>query len=431
MNKNNKILLINPWIYDFAAYDFWIKPIGLLSIGSILHKFGYQLNLIDCLDRFHPLLVTGKVNSKLINKKFGSGKFHREVVEKPEFFADIPRKFCRYGLPLNVFNSALSKIPTPDVVLVTSGMTYWYPGPVKAIEIVKKKFPKVPIVLGGIYATLFFDHAVKNSGADYVIKGPGEEQALKLVDELTGNQSDWNEFPQSWHEMPEPIYYHYHTLPSLPILTSKGCPFRCSFCASHILSGTFQQRDPDKIVKTIEYYYHNRKIKNIAFFDDALLVNSKKHLSKILKKLLRKKIHVNFHTPNGIHPSEINKELAELMFRSNFKTIRLSYETSDKERQQAMKQKVSDDALVNALDLFEKAGYNRKDIDVYVIMGLPGQPLEEVVNSMIFVISLGARITVIGRSTSDLLLSNSGNVRLGTSNSRLWFSRRRGSIINQ
>ena len=179
--KNKNILLINPWIYDFAAYDFWIKPMGLLSVGSILDMFGYQLSLIDCLDRFHPLQHSGKGKYKSSNKKYGTGKYYREPVEKPKILANIPRTYCRYGIHLDVFNLALSQVPQPEVVLVTSGMTYWYPGPFKVIEIVKKKYPKVPIVLGGIYATLCYDHAVKFSGADYVIKGPGEEQVLKLV----------------------------------------------------------------------------------------------------------------------------------------------------------------------------------------------------------------------------------------------------------
>ena len=156
--NNKNILLINPWIYDFAAYDFWVKPIGLLSIGSILDNFGYRTSLIDCLDRFY-LLQFG--NFKSYNRKNGTGKFYRESVEKPTVLSDIPRKFCRYGLPPNIFNLALTNTPPPDVILVTSGMTYWYLGPFKVIELVKQKYPKVPVVLGGIYATLFYEHAKK------------------------------------------------------------------------------------------------------------------------------------------------------------------------------------------------------------------------------------------------------------------------------
>jgi hypothetical protein len=45
------ILLINPWIHDFAAYDVWAKPLGLLTLAAILREHGCRLTYIDCLDR--------------------------------------------------------------------------------------------------------------------------------------------------------------------------------------------------------------------------------------------------------------------------------------------------------------------------------------------------------------------------------------------
>ncbi|RLB98065.1 MAG: B12-binding domain-containing radical SAM protein, partial [Deltaproteobacteria bacterium] len=48
------ILCINPWIHDFAAFDFWAKPLGILSIAAILREKGLRVSFIDCLDRFHP-----------------------------------------------------------------------------------------------------------------------------------------------------------------------------------------------------------------------------------------------------------------------------------------------------------------------------------------------------------------------------------------
>ncbi len=381
--KHNKVLLINPWIYDFAAYDFWIKPVGLLSIGHYLEKYGYQIFLIDCLDRFHPL------NPDQKKKKYGTGKFIRTQVEKPIILNHVPRKYCRYGMPLEAFMQALGQIPEPDVILVTSGMTYWYQGPQFAIQILREKFPDVPVVLGGIYATLCYEHAVHTSGADYVIKGPGEISALRLVDFLTGNQNDVDENVKPF---PQPDYRHYQKLVSVPIITSLGCPYRCSFCASHLLSGEFRQRNPHEVVDEITHFYHKRHVRHFAFFDDALLINQEQHVSVILDSMIEKRLNISFHTPNGIHARHITKALAEKMFKTNFKTMRLSYETSNKARQQEMRLKVTDDSLANAIDCLEAGGFRRQDLDVYVIMGLPEQTSEEVVNSMLFVASLGAKV---------------------------------------
>jgi len=67
-----KCLLINPWIYDFAAYNFWAKPLGLLKVAEFLSQFNVELFLIDCCNSF-------KI------KKYGTGKYRAEVVENPRF----------------------------------------------------------------------------------------------------------------------------------------------------------------------------------------------------------------------------------------------------------------------------------------------------------------------------------------------------------
>jgi radical SAM superfamily enzyme YgiQ (UPF0313 family) len=230
---------------------------------------------------------------------------------------------------------------------------------------------------------------VQNSGADYLIKGPGEAAALTLVNSLTGNQVN-NEYNAG--NFPQPTYHHYQKLVSVPIFTSYGCPYRCSFCAAQLLSPKFIQRNPGEVIQEIEYFYFKRHLRHFVFSDDALLVNQEKHLSIILDAVIEKNLKLDFHTPNGIHPQQITRNLAEKMFRSNFKTLRLSYETSDQQRQAELESKISDDGLANAIDFLASAGYRRKDLDVYVIMGLPGQSYEEVIKSMLFVASLGAKV---------------------------------------
>ncbi len=83
------ILAINPWIYDFAAYDFWLKPYGFLVILSYLQKYGINIEYIDCLDE------------KISIATFGRGKYPNTEVEKPAIFKSIPRYFKRYGIRIS------------------------------------------------------------------------------------------------------------------------------------------------------------------------------------------------------------------------------------------------------------------------------------------------------------------------------------------
>ena len=69
-------------------------------------------------------------------------------------------------------------------------MTYWASGVKETIEIIKEIYPDVPIVLGGIYATLNFNHAKKYTLADLVVKGRAELQLKKIIKDFTGFELD-------------------------------------------------------------------------------------------------------------------------------------------------------------------------------------------------------------------------------------------------
>jgi radical SAM superfamily enzyme YgiQ (UPF0313 family) len=371
------ILLINPWITDFVAYDLWIKPLGLLNIASLLRENGFRVTLIDCVDL------------SIKTKRYGQGKFLKTKIEKPFPLKSIPRHYSRYGIPEEIVLKRLSFLVEPDLICVTSGMTFWYPGVFQLIEITRKFFNKVPIILGGIYATLCYEHAKKHSGVDIVFKGSGELEALKLISDLSSFKLRTpNPEPRTGLY---PAFDLYPQLNYICIATSKGCPFRCIYCASPFLSKGFVRRDPLKVVEEIEHWTTRYRVSNIAFYDDALLVEPSKHFVPIMKKVMERGIHCNFHTPNAIHTKEIDEEVAELLFRSGFKTIRLGFESSIEATQIETGGKVNNQEFQRAIKNLKRAGYSREEIGVYIMAGLPGQRAGEVEESITFVREAGAR----------------------------------------
>jgi len=364
------ILLINPWITDFAAYNFWIKPHGLLSIASFLRNNGFKITFIDCLD------------STVKRKKYGDGKFRKIEIEKPLPVKSVPRKYSQYGISEEILRDKISNIEKPDLIGITSGMTYWYPGVFKAIRIVKESLKKVPILLGGIYATLCYDHAVKYSEADYVIRGRGELQLSKIISELFNIElTPGSELRTDIY----PAFDLYSKLDYVSIMTSRGCPYRCSYCASPVISGGYKRRDPLKVVEEIACWTSRYRVNNIAFYDDALLVNPSEHIIKILKEVRKRDIQCNFHSPNGLHVKEINKKLATLLYDCQFKTLRLGLETSNEAIQVATGGKVDNQSFGEAVGNLRRAGYSEDEIGVYVMAGLPGQRVGEVEESIAFV----------------------------------------------
>ena len=384
--KVEKVLLINPWIYDFAAYDMWAKPVGLMYIGSVLRKNGLDVELIDCMSAEHPLM-----RKKPKRKPRGDGKFYREIIEKPDHLKDIRRNYCRYGISKEAFIHDLGKAKRPDIVLVTSMMTYWYTGVFDVIKIVREYLGDIPVVLGGVYATLCYEHANMFSGADRIVAGEGEIEILKLMEELWGTTPRWLPDMDNLDSLPYPCFDLLTKIDYVCIQTSRGCPFRCTYCASHTLSKTFRRRDPIKVVDEIEYWHKRYGIKNFAFYDDALLHSPERFAIPMFHDIIARDMDVSFHCPNGLHARYIDTRTAGLLKKAGMEEIRLGLETTNTVRQKQTGGKVTTAEFLKAVGNLHKAGYTNKDIGVYILCGLPHQDADEVRNAIEFVKSTGAR----------------------------------------
>ncbi|MBU8850091.1 MAG: cobalamin-dependent protein [Desulfobacterales bacterium] len=378
------ILCINPWIHDFAAFDFWAKPLGLLSIAAILREKGLQVSFIDCLDRFHP-----KESKKIKVFWDGRGPFRKTQIDLPKGLENYGKKFSRYGIKPQWFAADLKKIKKPDLIFITSLMTYWATGVKETIEMVKETYPDVPVILGGIYASLCYEHANKDTLADLVVKGPGEQQLKKIIKDFTGFEFEDSNLSGALDELPFPALDLQNKIAYAPILTSRGCPFSCEYCASSYLEPEIRRRSPENVFREIEHWHKNFNIQNFAFYDDALLVNSKLYAFPLFEKIIASKMDVWFHTPNALHIKEITKQAASLMFMAGFKTIRLGLETTDFSKNRNHDAKVMENDFYAAVENLKAAGFEKKQIGAYLLCGLPEQNFDEVEISMYLVKQTG------------------------------------------
>jgi radical SAM superfamily enzyme YgiQ (UPF0313 family) len=378
------ILLVNPWIHDFAAYDFWAKPLGLLSIGAILRDHGYNVSYIDCLDRFHP-------KARQVNpvSRYGRGPYLKTPIPKPEVLKDIPRNFSRYGVKPEWFRTDLGGLRNPDLVLVTSHMTYWYPGVKETIGVIKEAYPNVPVVLGGIYASLCEVHAAAFSGADAVAAGLGENSILKLAETYTGMSAEPGFDLNDFDTFPYPAFDLQRKINYIPILTSRGCPFSCAYCASHFLNPGRMHRSPKSVLEEIRYWHDRYGVVDFVFYDDALLVEAEDYAIPLFEKILHSGINVRFHTPNAVHIRGITSETARLMFLAGFKTIRLGLETSQFEDRNKMDRKVTAEEFIQAVSHIQAAGFTKDQVGAYLLVGLPGQMMSSLKDSIRTVIDTG------------------------------------------
>ena len=367
-----RILLVNPPIYDFSAYDFWLKPYGLLQASGFLRGKA-EFHLFDYLDRFSDLFDSELPHADL----WGRGKFHSEKIQKPAIFRDIKRHYRRFGIPRNYFQNYLKQHGPFEVVLMQTMMTYWYLGLDEVIEDLRHHCPDAKIVLGGVYATLSFEHASR-LGADLVIKGNNLDPLWSLL-----------EVEPDYHQLP--LWEAYPRLYIGVLKLTNGCPFRCTYCSVWYIYPNFHHCDTNRSLSELKMQYH-LGARDIAFYDDALLFQPEQGIIPFLQAVLKERIRVNFHTPNALNARHITSDIAKLMVEAGFKTFYLGFESNAHVWQKKTGGKVYAGEFLRAIKHLLAAGASLDDMTAYLIVGHPTEDIKRIEDTMHFVHSLGLRI---------------------------------------
>ena len=363
-----KVLLVNPPVYDFAAYDFWVRPYGLLSVAGRLRGRA-SFCFFDYMDR---LAVHGGPPSDW----WGRGRFPSERIASPEPLRGIPRHFRRFGLPRAVFSDYLREHGPFEFALVQTMMTYWYPGVHEVIEDIRRIRPETRIVLGGNYAILCSDHA-RTLGADLVVGGLDQAPLWAFL-----RVAPEQEQPALWEA--------YGRLATGALKLTDGCPFQCSYCSVPRVYGRFKARSMPYALTELELLIA-RGACDVAFYDDALLCDANKVLAPFLQEVLRRGLRVNLHTPNALNARFMTADLANLMVRAGVKTFYLGFESVSRRWQQETGGKVFSEELARAVEHLRAAGADPADITAYQILGHPDSDTQELEASMRFVHHLGIR----------------------------------------
>jgi radical SAM superfamily enzyme YgiQ (UPF0313 family) len=376
-----RALLIQPPIYDIALYDLFHQPFGLLRLGRWLAESGYQVELLDCLD---PVPAGRKTP--------GRGKFTRRTIATPEPLAKIGRDYARHGAPEEVIRERIRRAD-PDVVLVTTGMTYWYPGVREIGRLVREIRPDVPILAGGTYATLLPDHCAAQLGTDLVVRGSASQSVGPILAGLG--------LPELRGELPY--------LPSVDLRAGsqrlraagairlhEGCPHRCAYCASPVISPRFVAGCAPALVEHIADLHDHFGMTAFAFYDDALLHRADGGLRPLLEGILDRfgSGALEFYLPNAVHLDSLTGDLATLMYEAGFKEIRFGLESTDPSFHTALDTKIDLSRVADAVSGLLRAGFAGHQITAYILLGLPGQAFDTVRKTLADAERLGLNVSL-------------------------------------
>ena len=197
------------------------------------------------------------------------------------------------------------------------------------------------------------------SGADRVVTGAGEKAVIDLAAEIGGRRPDLRFDPDDLDTHPFPALDLQCRIPFAPLLTVRGCPYRCAYCAASRLAPVRRRQSVARVLAEIEHWHTRFGVRDFAFYDDALLVDPETVMpGRFSSTSPPPGTDLRLHTPNALHIRCIDLPLARAMRRAGMQTVRLGLETTDFEARKGLDAKVTAEEFKRAAACLREAGFS-------------------------------------------------------------------------
>ena len=405
-NRVVHIALARPPILQLPnsfSYYGAVLPIGLAYVAAVLRDAGHRVDTIDgpgeALDRFQN--VDSPVGVLLLN-----GLTPEEIVERLD--------------------------PQTEILGITHMFLHEWSVIKEIAERAKAKMPHLTVVLGGENATAFWKWIFLDTDAiDYCILGEGEATMLELVarhavdlpiGDLQGVASRDGKDAKStglsqrltkvdriprpaWELFPVTRYmsatdnYGVHRGRSIPMLASRGCPYRCTFCSSPQMWTTrYMTREPQEVVDEMKFYIAQYGIENVNFVDLTAIIK-KEWIVEFCHILIREKLGITWQLPVGTRSEALDEEVLPLLYATGCRNITYAPESGSARMLDAIKKRVKLPRLLESLRASVRSGLVT---NVNIIVGHPQEHRRDVWKSF----GLLLRAALIGcQSTSVMIYS--------------------------
>ncbi|MCM8761239.1 MAG: B12-binding domain-containing radical SAM protein [Candidatus Omnitrophica bacterium] len=361
-----KILLINPSqekVYGRKMAPAY-PPLGVLYIGTVLEKDGHRVR-----------------------------------------FADIDTE----GLDEQKFKTLFTEFD-PDTVGISS-VTPTFKDALRWAKISKSLKKEVPVILGGIHATIAPQEAICEENIDIVVVGEGEETIRQLCEELSKEKpslhsvkgiyfkkdgksvaTERRPFIDDLDSIPFPdrsllkrpdayMPPDAERLPAMTIITSRGCPGSCTFCCTkHIFSKTFRMRSVANIIAEIEGLVNGHGIREIHIADDIFTLNKKRAL-EFCDEVKKRDLGVHFQFMNGLRADCVDREILVALKNIGIKTVGYGVESGNDAILKRIKKNIPLDVTRKAFKLSKELGF---ETWAFLIFGLPGETEETIKDTITF-----------------------------------------------
>ncbi len=329
-------------------------PLGLTYISAVLRKNDYDVSIHDYTTYSH-----------------GFDRFIKEIKAKsPDFIGFM------------VYTRSYNEVK-------------------KMISMLRFQIPRAKIMIGGPHVSALPVHSLVDLNADFAVVGEGEYLTLDIINKLGSNCNNFDDakglafwkdnkpvlnpgcnlihdldelpFP-SWDLLSfndyEDIVGHafFKAKPIAPLMTSRGCPHQCSFCASHVIHGKkFRRRSARNVVDEVEFLIKNYGIKEINIIDDTFS-EAQEHALGICEEIIKRKLRISWKAPIGLRADTINDDLLKVFKASGCYSVSIGIESFNDKVLLEMKKPLSKSHLADKICMVRKYGIETVG---FFILGLP------------------------------------------------------------
>lgn len=275
----------------------------------------------------------------------------------------------------------------------------------RLIEYVHEKYPDIQLVIGGIHTTAMYEQLIEKYPFLIAVIGEGEITFSELIEELSNKDKpnlmsidgiafnhnnsvvvtnprklidnlDVLPFPK--HE----VFFTNSRRTSGCIITTRGCPFACSFCALRLITERrVRKRSVKNIIDEIEWMIKKfPQMTTIWIHDDSFFLDNKRVIG-FCDEIIRRKINLKFIASGRMKP--LSRELVSKLEQANFERILLGLESANERILKAAHKGITQTDAINAFRLFSHSKIRR--VCAFLIVGLPGETFETIIETARFV----------------------------------------------
>jgi radical SAM superfamily enzyme YgiQ (UPF0313 family) len=402
-----KILLIQPPIQDFYQTSIRTQPIGLAYLAASSKNHGHDVEILDC--------QTEKKKSIPIPAELSYLKDFYPFNDQSPF--KLYSGYYHFGMSYEEIKQRI-KDSKADIFGISSSFTPYHGEALEVARIIKQWDRQKIVAMGGAHVSCDPEDVLRSPFVDYVILGEGEVRLALLLEEIAKGKvksfekidgigyrkkgeiqinplqtfiKDLDSLPHPARDLLDLDRYQMRKKRSTMIITSRGCPHGCAYCSAHHIMGTsFRARTPEAILKEMVECQKQYGIRIFDIEDDNFTFDqerAKQLMSLIIETFGERKIELS--AMNGISFASLDGELLRVMKKAGFKTINLSYVSTDPSTKERMGRPKTTTEFDEILEQAERFSLN---VTAYAILGMPGQTIEEMVDTLIYL--MGKKVLI-------------------------------------